>query len=30
MKVISVEIENLDLMKDKAKLEKAATDAINK
>jgi len=30
MKVISVEIENADLMKDKAKLEKAATDAINK
>lgn len=30
MKVIKVEIENLELLKDKAKLEKAAVDAINK
>ena len=30
MKVIWVEIENADLLKDKARLEKAATDSINK
>ena len=30
MKVIWVAIENNDLLKDKARLEKAATDSINK
>ncbi len=30
MKIIWVEIENADLLKDKARLEKAATDSINK
>lgn len=30
MKVIAVTIENEDLLKDKAKLEKAAVEAINK
>jgi DNA-binding protein YbaB len=30
MKVLGVEIEDLNLLKDKQKLEKAAVDAINK